>query len=483
MKKTTIKRLVTACLILALVVAGFAFRTNSSEAADDLTEKWIDVDFTKPMRIKWNWDDLMTDAVTAERNMNLSVAGLVMSQAAELSRAKVEALLGRLGFSDMSSDYYLLSTDTKNDISQPARTFGHKLLVKDGIQYHVICAIFKGTTTFDDVITDGKAATDGFKKAGENCKASLAEYVKKIDGATKENTIMFITGHSLGASTANVVGLLCDDLVADGSKFVYTYASPNYKTNAAGAEKAADAYNNFIRFTNADDLVPLVPPTNIIKHFNHVGRNVYYNLAGLDSETKEKFDRVYKYMKGKTFEEDTLKIKDHMGDTYMSFILSEKLTNDQITEYLTPTATPTPAATSTPVATATSVPTVSPVPTTEPTASPAPTDDPGTVTPPAEELKANPIKVTGKTAKAKSTKKTTLKVGKVLKVKKAQGKISYKKKSGNKKISINKKSGKVIIKKGLKKGKTYKVKVVVSAAGNDKYKPGKVTAVFKIKIS
>ena len=33
------------------------------------------------------------------------------------------------------------------------------------------------------------------------------------------------------------------------------------------------------------------------------------------------------------------------------------------------------------------------------------------------------------------------------------------------------------------KGKTYKVKVVVSAAGNDKYKPGKATAVFKIKIS
>ena len=87
---------------------------------------------------------------------------------------------------------------------------------------------------------------------------------------------------------------------------------------------------------------------------------------------------------------------------------------------------------------------------------------------------ANKLAVKGKTAtvKYKKLKKKyqTLKVSKVIKVtKKGQGKLTYKKVSGNKGITINKKTGKVTVKKGLKKG-TYKVKVKVRAAGNKNYK-------------
>ena len=92
------------------------------------------------------------------------------------------------------------------------------------------------------------------------------------------------------------------------------------------------------------------------------------------------------------------------------------------------------------------------------------------------------MNVTGKTAKAKANKKTTLKVGKVLDVDDAEGDVTYKKTSGNGKITINKTSGKVTVKKGLKKGKVYKVKVKVTAAGNDEYKSKSLTRTFKIKI-
>ena len=94
------------------------------------------------------------------------------------------------------------------------------------------------------------------------------------------------------------------------------------------------------------------------------------------------------------------------------------------------------------------------------------------------------------TAKAKSVKiklsslakkNQTVAAKKAITVKKAVGKVTYKKKGGEKKITVNKK-GKFTVKKGLKAG-TYKVKVQVKAAGNDEYnsKTVKVTVKFVVK--
>ena len=98
----------------------------------------------------------------------------------------------------------------------------------------------------------------------------------------------------------------------------------------------------------------------------------------------------------------------------------------------------------------------------------------------------NPLKVKGKTVKIKEKqikkKAKALGVSKVIKtVKKGQGKVTYKKLSGNKKITVAK-TGKVTVKKGLKKG-TYKVKVSVKAAGNDKYNPITKKVTFTIKVT
>ena len=65
-------------------------------------------------------------------------------------------------------------------------------------------------------------------------------------------------------------------------------------------------------------------------------------------------------------------------------------------------------------------------------------------------------------------------------VTKAQGKVTYKKSSGNKKITVSK-TGKITIKKGLKKG-TYKINVTVTATGNATYKSGSKTVTVKIKV-
>ena len=50
----------------------------------------------------------------------------------EVGARKGETALRQLGFDEIKSDNYLLSTKTRNAISNPARTFGHKILEKDG---------------------------------------------------------------------------------------------------------------------------------------------------------------------------------------------------------------------------------------------------------------------------------------------------------------------------------------------------------------
>ena len=101
--------------------------------------------------------------------------------------------------------------------------------------------------------------------------------------------------------------------------------------------------------------------------------------------------------------------------------------------------------------------------------------------------KTNPIKVSKKNKTVKYTKlKKKAVTLKAITVKKAAGKVTYKKVSVSKKkfagrFTVNKKTGKIKVKKGTKKG-TYKVKVRVSAAGNKTYKPASKTVTVKIKV-
>ncbi|MBQ3292269.1 MAG: hypothetical protein IJH43_07830 [Mogibacterium sp.] len=100
------------------------------------------------------------------------------------------------------------------------------------------------------------------------------------------------------------------------------------------------------------------------------------------------------------------------------------------------------------------------------------------------EKSANTLTAKGKTIKIKkkTIKKKTLKYAakKAFTVSKAQGTVTYKKTKGNKKITVAK-NGKITVKKGLKKG-TYKIKVKVTAAGNDNYLAGSKTVTVTIKV-
>ena len=73
-----------------------------------------------------------------------------------------------------------------------------------------------------------------------------------------------------------------------------------------------------------------------------------------------------------------------------------------------------------------------------------------------------------------------------IKVKKAEGDVTYtlksvKKAKYRKYFTINKKSGKITVKKGLRKG-TYRITVKVKAAGNNKFRRMTKQVTVKVRV-
>jgi hypothetical protein len=99
----------------------------------------------------------------------------------------------------------------------------------------------------------------------------------------------------------------------------------------------------------------------------------------------------------------------------------------------------------------------------------------------AQKKEANTMTAKGKTVKAKAKKTTKISAKKAFKVSDAEGKVTYKKAKGTGKVKVAK-TGKVTVKKGLKAGKTYKIKVKVTAAGNDNFLKATKTVTLKVKV-
>ncbi len=318
--------------------AALAEQNQDVAIYEEVEPQWVDVPFKRPIRLLWDWGTLLQPATARVKDERLAIIGLVMSWACEMSSLTAESLFLSLGFEHVWSSHYVMSTLQRNAISEPARTFAHKAVQKDGRTYHLVCATFKGTTTLNDAITDVKSVKDGFYEAGKNCADALATYVQSIEGATDTNTILFVTGHSLGAAVANVVGRLTTGIAEDDKRFVYTYASPNYE--CGDDANSGYGFPNFRTFTNAADAVPTVPPS-----FPKIGIEYTYDLAALSEEQRARFDQAYAYFRGVEFEQDDDPIglgitrisdpalaevlRNHLAATYMSFIVSE-LTDEQL---------------------------------------------------------------------------------------------------------------------------------------------------------
>ncbi len=102
----------------------------------------------------------------------------------------------------------------------------------------------------------------------------------------------------------------------------------------------------------------------------------------------------------------------------------------------------------------------------------------------------NPLSVKGRTVKLKAKKlkktKQIVKATKALKIRKAEGKLTYElagvgKPKFRKYFHVNKETGDITVRKGLKKG-SFKVKIRVRASGNENYKARSKIAECRVKV-
>ena len=299
-----------------------------------------------PITTTWDWSDLDYRNSNDAPNLNLTVMALILatnieSTVGDHAWTLTENSLNKLGFTNVVHHYF----ERAEKISRAAMMFARSIEPVNG--KYVVAAIYRGSSSIEDAISDAKSELDGFNDAGIAGVSMLKAYINS-QGLTKENTTLFITGHSYGAANASLVGILSTDLAERDSIFCYPFATPNYNRHGL----TGDGMKMF-SFDSNEDVVPQVP---IGPNLDKTGVDIKFDRLDIQLNQPERyarFLRLYMYFRHKDFEEDSdfmpdaysgnrtrVKIKvnniivrNHMPYTYMALILSE-LPDEVIDTYI-----------------------------------------------------------------------------------------------------------------------------------------------------
>ena len=284
---------------------------------------------------EWNLADFDPAGPNDKPNLNLTVMGLILatnieSTVGEHAWSLIEYSLERLGFTNIVHHYF----EEAQKVNHPAMAFGRSIATVNGKT--VVAAIYRGSSSFEDFISDAKAEPGGFHKAGINATNELRAYCAS-QKLTKENTILFITGHSYGASCASLVGISSTDLAERDSIFCYSYATPNYIRNGLTGEGM-----KMFSFNSNEDVVPQVP---VGPNLDKTGGVIWYDRLDMQLNHPEQYARflkLYEHFRDCDYDSDTdflpdaytfkpyvkrpvdnAIIRNHMPYTYMPFLLCD----------------------------------------------------------------------------------------------------------------------------------------------------------------
>lgn len=319
------------------------------EAVQSFASRKIPMPFLHNMapdiQSEWSLADFRPDSPNDEPNLNLSVMGLILatnieSTVGDHAWSLVEYSLDRLGFTDMVHRYF----EEDHKVNYPAMVFGRSIETVGGKT--VVAAVYRGSSSFEDFISDAKAEPGGFEQAGINATNELRAYCEARN-LTKENTILFITGHSYGASCTSLVGISSTDLAERDCIFCYSYATPNYTRKGLTGEGM-----KMFSFNSNEDVVPQVP---VGPALDKTGKVIWFDRQDLELRHPEKYSRfmkLYKHFRDNDYDTDTdflpdaytfkpyvplpvsnTIIRNHMPYTYMPFILAD-LPDEVVDSYI-----------------------------------------------------------------------------------------------------------------------------------------------------
>lgn len=288
---------------------------------------------TPDIRAKWDWVDFDPSALNDVPNFNIAVMALILATNCETTFGRhawslVEYSLERLGFTNIVHHYF----EAAEKVNHPAMAFGRSIGTING--KYVVAAVYRGSSSYVDFISDAKAEPGGFHYAGINASNELRSYCKS-QNLTKENTILFITGHSYGAACASLVGINSTDLAERECIFCYPFATPNYIRNGLTGEGM-----KMFSFDSNEDIVPQVP---VGPNLDKTGVDIKYDRLDLKLNHPEQYARflkLYEHFRDCDFDSDTdflpdgytfkpyvkkpvdnAIIRNHMPYTYMPLLL------------------------------------------------------------------------------------------------------------------------------------------------------------------
>ena len=271
--------------------------------------EWIKMPFLHDeipdIRAKWNLANFNPDAPNDAPNMEIAIMALILATNIEFTVGKhawslTESSLNTLGFTNIMHFYF----ERAQKINHPAMVFGRSTETVNG--KYVVAAIYRGSSSLVDFISDVKAEPGGFNDAGINATNELRAYCK-LQNLTKENTILFITGHSYGAACASLVGINSTDLAERNAIFCYPFATPNYIRNGL----TGDGMKMF-SFDSNEDVVPQVP---VGPGLDKTGGQIKFDRLDLKLNHPEqyaRFSKLYEHFRDCDFDSD----KDFLPDAY-----------------------------------------------------------------------------------------------------------------------------------------------------------------------
>ena len=150
-------------------------RLGKDETKQDMPaageDGWLAMPFLHDMhadiQAKWDLADFDPKGSCDKPNINLTVMGLILatnieSTVGDHAWSLVEFSLDRLGFDNITHHYF----ETDHLIDHPAMAFGVSRQTVAG--KHVVAAVYRGSSSFEDFISDVKAEPYGFHEAGIN---------------------------------------------------------------------------------------------------------------------------------------------------------------------------------------------------------------------------------------------------------------------------------------------------------------------------
>ncbi len=254
--------------------------------------------------LDWGWN--LFDKNASEYDHNLAMAGIILNRAAYDGREATYNKLKDLKFDVIDS----FNFESTRRFENPAFAVAAKKITMNSetkiIIAVVTCGSQSGTGDFPTDLIDGYGG--GFATSASNTYKRIKALFSSIElkygcKLSKENTIFFLTGHSLGGA---VSGILSDKLLSHANQnkiFTYTFASVNYNTEE----------NDYTKYTNVHNIIN---SNDGFRHYpfglgyKRYGQDWWYDYKDYEEESKE----IHKKL---GIEEDA-----HSTETYLACLLS-----------------------------------------------------------------------------------------------------------------------------------------------------------------